>query len=177
MALAKGEHILLLNNDTEISSRGWLKEMVSCLDYPMSASSAPNCFIPTARCSTRASSPDWERWPAIGSLVVQGIFRGRWGVCGCASPLTVVTGACFLITRKCLDDVGPFDEEKFAVAYNDVDFCLRAVAKGIASFGRLSRGWCIMNRCLARQRSPAGEYRALSAGAKKISRTSCDLAL
>ena len=44
--------------------------------------------------------------------------------------LSVVTGACFLISRECWEAVGPFDEEKFAIAYNDVDFCLRAVEKG-----------------------------------------------
>ena len=44
--------------------------------------------------------------------------------------LSVVTGACFLISRRCWEAVGPFDEEKFAIAYNDVDFCLRAVSQG-----------------------------------------------
>jgi GT2 family glycosyltransferase len=42
----------------------------------------------------------------------------------------VVTGACMLISRRCLAAVGPFDEETFPIAYNDVDFCLRAVALG-----------------------------------------------
>jgi O-antigen biosynthesis protein len=31
-----------------------------------------------------------------------------------------------LITRDCLNAVGAFDEENFAIAYNDIDFCLRA---------------------------------------------------
>jgi O-antigen biosynthesis protein len=30
-----------------------------------------------------------------------------------------------------LQDVGKFDEQHFAVAYNDVDFCLRAAARGL----------------------------------------------
>jgi hypothetical protein len=35
-----------------------------------------------------------------------------------------------LISRDCLETVGSFDESEFAIAYNDIDFCLRAVSKG-----------------------------------------------
>jgi GT2 family glycosyltransferase len=34
MAMARGDLLLLLNNDVEILEPGWLKEMVSCFDYP-----------------------------------------------------------------------------------------------------------------------------------------------
>ena len=44
--------------------------------------------------------------------------------------LTAVTGACMLISRECVAAVGGFDEKDFGVAYNDIDFCLRAVAAG-----------------------------------------------
>ena len=46
------------------------------------------------------------------------------------SSMSAVTAACMLISRACLTAAGPFDEENFAVAYNDVDFCLRARAAG-----------------------------------------------
>jgi hypothetical protein len=35
-----------------------------------------------------------------------------------------------LVSRQCLSDVGPFDEKAFAIAFNDVDFCLRAGQRG-----------------------------------------------
>ena len=44
--------------------------------------------------------------------------------------LSVVTGACMLVTRACFEALGGFDEQTFPVAYNDVDFCLRAGAAG-----------------------------------------------
>ena len=44
--------------------------------------------------------------------------------------LSAVTGACFLISKICLAKVGRFDETMFAIAYNDVDFCLRATSAG-----------------------------------------------
>ena len=44
--------------------------------------------------------------------------------------LSVVTGACMLVSRACFSQLGGFDEATFPVAYNDVDFCLRAGAAG-----------------------------------------------
>jgi GT2 family glycosyltransferase len=44
--------------------------------------------------------------------------------------LAAVTGACMLISRTCLEGVGGFDEDEFPIAYNDIDFCLRAASKG-----------------------------------------------
>ncbi|MBI4860771.1 MAG: glycosyltransferase, partial [Candidatus Riflebacteria bacterium] len=39
--------------------------------------------------------------------------------------VSAVTGACMMVRRDCWDLVGGFDEENLAVAFNDVDFCLR----------------------------------------------------
>jgi GT2 family glycosyltransferase len=35
-----------------------------------------------------------------------------------------------LVSRACLNAVGRFDEDGLGIAYNDVDFCLRAAARG-----------------------------------------------
>ena len=39
--------------------------------------------------------------------------------------LSAVTGACLFSKRSIYEEVGYMDEEKFAVAFNDVDFCLK----------------------------------------------------
>jgi GT2 family glycosyltransferase len=46
------------------------------------------------------------------------------------ASMTAVAGACMMISRPCMERVGPFDERNFAVAYNDVDYCLRAREAG-----------------------------------------------
>ena len=43
--------------------------------------------------------------------------------------VSAVTGACCLIRRSAWEAIGGFDEN-FAIAYNDVDFCLRLRAHG-----------------------------------------------
>ena len=43
--------------------------------------------------------------------------------------LSAVTAACLMVRREVYEEVGGFDMD-FAVAYNDVDFCLRVMSKG-----------------------------------------------
>ncbi|ATQ67783.1 glycosyltransferase family 2 protein [Methylosinus sp. 3S-1] len=127
---ARGDCVLLLNNDVEVIDAGWLKEMVSCLSYPSTGVVGARLLYPN------------------GSLQHAGVIVGLGSVAGhwfCGMPgeypgpmarlkvrqsFAAATGACLLITRACLEAVGELDEEKFAIAYNDIDFCLRAGRAG-----------------------------------------------
>lgn len=44
--------------------------------------------------------------------------------------VSAVTGACLFARREIYEEVGFMDEEQFAVAFNDVDFCLKIREKG-----------------------------------------------
>ena len=46
--------------------------------------------------------------------------------------LSAVTGACLMVSHRVFDEVGGFDAG-FAVAYNDVDFCLRLQKRGYSN--------------------------------------------
>ena len=59
-------------------------------------------------------------------------FRFRyksWGPANVTQPVLAVTGACMYVKRAALDRLGPFDEE-YPMAYEDVDYCLRAWQAG-----------------------------------------------
>jgi len=130
IARATGELVLLLNNDIEIADSGWLREMVSCFAYPGTGIVGAKLLYPNGRLQH------------AGVIVGLGGLAGHWfggeranhpgpmARLHVRQTLTAVTGACMLVSRACLDRTGPFDEDTFAVAYNDVDFCLRAGAKG-----------------------------------------------
>ena len=130
VSLASGELILLLNNDIEVIEGDWLREMVSCFSYPDTGIVGARLLYPN------------RRLQHAGVIVGLGGLAGHWFVGQRESypgpmarlhvrqSLTAVTGACMLISQACLASVGNFDETEFAVAYNDIDFCLRAVARG-----------------------------------------------
>jgi GT2 family glycosyltransferase/glycosyltransferase involved in cell wall biosynthesis len=52
-----------------------------------------------------------------------------WGPADRSSPALAVTGACMYVRREVIDRVGPLDE-RYAMAYEDVDWCLRAWQAG-----------------------------------------------
>jgi GT2 family glycosyltransferase len=130
ISMATGDHVLLLNNDIEVTDAGWLKEMVSCLAFP-------NAGIVGAR----LLYPD-DTLQHVGVIVGLGGAAGHW-FCGqpASQPgpmgrlmvrqtLSAVTGACMLISKDCRVATGRFDEKTFAIAYNDIDYCLRAGERG-----------------------------------------------
>jgi GT2 family glycosyltransferase len=129
-ALSDGPLVLLLNNDVEVVEPGWLKEMVSCLAYPR-----------TGIVGAKLLYPDGTLQHA-GVIAGLGGYAGHWhigrpesepgpqGRLAARQSLSVVTGACMLVSRACFEALGGFDEETFPIAYNDVDFCLRAGAGG-----------------------------------------------
>ena len=130
--LAAGENILFLNNDIEVRPDGgdWLAEMVECLRFEATGVVGAKLDYPTGKTQH------------AGVIVGLGEAAGHWYIG--ASPdepgpmgrlfvrqtLSAVTGACMLVTRDCFETLGGFDEDNFAIAYNDIDFCLRARAAG-----------------------------------------------
>jgi GT2 family glycosyltransferase len=52
-----------------------------------------------------------------------------WGPAGRSSPALAVTGACMYVRREVIDRIGLLDE-RYAMAYEDVDWCLRAWQAG-----------------------------------------------
>lgn len=130
MQRATGEHLLVLNNDIEIVDAGWLKEMVSCLKFAATGIVGAKLLYPGGRIQH------------AGVIVGFGGLAGHWYLnkpAGYGGPMnrlhlrnsmTCVTGAAMLISGDCARATGAWDEENFAVAYNDVDYCIRAHKAG-----------------------------------------------
>jgi len=75
--------------------------------------------------------------PGVGGLMGHGHkhrpgddpgYQGRLTV---AHEVAAVTGACLGTTRALWDQLGGLDEEHLAVAYNDIDLCLKVRAAGL----------------------------------------------
>ncbi|MEF0939159.1 glycosyltransferase family 2 protein [Rhizobium sp. BR 362] len=127
---AKGEHYLILNNDVEIIEPDWLKEMAACLAYEGTGIVGAKLLYPN------------DKIQHAGVIVGFGGLAGHWYMnkpkdfggpmnrLHVRNSVTCVTGAVMLISGDCAGAIGTFDEENFAVAYNDVDYCLRVHKAG-----------------------------------------------
>lgn len=128
--LAQGKHFLLLNNDVEVIEKNWLRELVACLNYPGAGIVGAKLLF--------ANDTIQHAGVIVGAsgLASHWYYKKPAGFTGPLNRLCVrngvvcVTGAVMLISGTCKDAVGDFDEDNFKVAYNDVDFCLRAHKAG-----------------------------------------------
>ncbi len=131
IGLARGELLLLLNNDIEVLAADWLKEMVSCFDWPDTAIVGAKLLYPDRRIQHAGVIAGLGGLAGHWYIGQQENHPGPMGRLWVRQSMSVVTGACLLVSRAAIDRIGLLDEEAFAIAYNDVDFCLRAVAAGL----------------------------------------------
>lgn len=129
-ALAKGEHVLLLNNDIEVIEPNWLRELVSCLSYKNTGIVGAKLLYPNDKIQHAGVVVGLSDLAGHQYYKMSANHGGDMNRLHVRNAMTCVTGAVFLISKTCLETVGEFNEEDFAVAYNDVDYCIRAHEAG-----------------------------------------------
>jgi GT2 family glycosyltransferase len=128
-AAASGDYLCLLNNDIEVISPDWLNEMVSLAARPGNGAVGACLWYPNGALQ--------HGGVVIGLGGIAGhmhhmLTRGQFGYFGRAvvtQNLSAVTAACLVISKKIYQEVGGLNED-LAVAFNDVDFCLRVQELG-----------------------------------------------
>ncbi|MBI5429094.1 MAG: glycosyltransferase family 2 protein [Nitrosomonadales bacterium] len=127
---ARGEILCLLNNDTEVISPDWLEEMAGHLLQPKVGVVGAKLFFPDGRVQ---HAGDTVGPGGCANHLHSFIGRNDPGYCNraaVAQELSAVTGACMLVWKSLYQKLGGLDEQHLTVAFNDVDFCLRAREAG-----------------------------------------------
>lgn len=127
---AKGEHVILLNNDIEILTPQWIEAMLEFSQRADVGCVGAKLYYPN------------------NTLQHAGVIIGLGGVAGhshkhfakdssgyfhrldIVQNLSAVTAACLMIKRSIYEELGGLDENNLKVAFNDVDFCLRTLEHG-----------------------------------------------
>ncbi|MDD3760169.1 MAG: rhamnan synthesis F family protein [Acidithiobacillus sp.] len=127
---ARGDYLLLLNNDTAALHEDWLDEMVSQALRPEVGIVGAKLLFPDSKIQ-HAGVILGMKGPAEHSFIGQPAeYRGYYGRAMLTQDLSAVTGACLLIAKELYQQVGALDEEKFQVSYNDIDLCLKVRESG-----------------------------------------------
>jgi len=132
---ARGDVLVLLNNDTEILTDDWLEQLVSLANRPAVGAVGVLLFYPDGRIQHCGVVLGMGSWPGRAHGVAGLLFRG------CrpeeADPLLyaydrragAVTAACVAIRRDRYLEAGGLDEA-LRNDFNDVDLCLKLAARG-----------------------------------------------
>ena len=119
---AHGELFCFLNNDMEITHRGWLEELVGLAVQPEIGVVAPLLRYPDGRIQHLGIQVD-PPWPRlIGDGWREPLSRRDAVRLHAVHDVSAVNGGCLVTRRDVFTAVGGFDEA-LPVAYNDVDFC------------------------------------------------------
>lgn len=126
---AKGDYLLLLNNDTEVISPAFIEEMMGYLQRPDAGVVGAKLYFADhlvqhagilvgVRGALAHANQDFstKREGYLARAVRPGNF-------------SAVTGACQMVRRDVFEQVAGYNEE-FAVGFNDADFCLRVWKAG-----------------------------------------------
>ncbi|MEY4861928.1 MAG: hypothetical protein RLZ51_23, partial [Pseudomonadota bacterium] len=128
---AQGSVLVLMNNDIEILHSDWLHEMVSQACRPGVGAVGAKLLYPDRTVQhagvVLGMSPDSPMGGVAGHAHrgIPGEAEGYMNRAAVAQRFSAVTAACLTILRSRFDAVGGFEEENLAVAFNDVDLCLR----------------------------------------------------
>lgn len=132
VSFANGEYVILLNNDTEVITEGWIEEMLMYAQRQdvgvvgaklyYADKTIQHAGIVIGLGAHRTAGHTHYRVPEANV--------GYMGKLCYAQDVTAVTGACMMVRKSLYEQLSGLDEG-FAVALNDVDFCLRARKLGL----------------------------------------------
>ena len=130
----KTEYILFLNNDTEIISPHWLSQMMGYAKIPGVGAVGAKLIYPDKRIQHAGVIHGLHHGLAGHAFkLLHSENRGYLSQAFVSRNYSAVTAACMLTPRKLFLELGGFDEENFAVAYNDADYGYRLLESGYRS--------------------------------------------
>ena len=122
---------VFLNNDVFLAQSDWLRVLMDeALADPMAAIVGAKLVYPdgTVQHGGVVLGVDGIADHAFRSFPAD--HPGYQRRARCAQQYSAVTAACMLCREKAFTEVGGFDEEHLAVAFNDVDLCLKVTQRG-----------------------------------------------
>lgn len=125
------DYVLLLNNDTVVRSGAWLSQMMGYAVMPGVGAVGARLYFGDETLQHAGIVHGYN--DGLVGHAFRGLPPHDWGYLGfvrTAREYSAVTAACLLTPRRLYLEVNGLDEARFAVAYNDVDYCYRLVKAG-----------------------------------------------
>lgn len=134
VAIAKGELICLMNNDIEVLTRDWLAIMASQAMRPEVGAVGAQLLYPDGRIQHAGVVIGVGNAAGHAHRFLRPEAEGYFRRHALPQYVSAVTAACLVVQKERFLVAGGLDETNFAVAFNDVDLCLRLNQHGWQSF-------------------------------------------
>jgi GT2 family glycosyltransferase len=125
VAAARGDYLCLLNNDTEVIAPEWLDEMMRQACRPQVGAVGAKLHYPDGSIQHAGVVIGMGNAAGHAHRLLRDEEPGYFAQAHIAREATAVTAACLVVEKRKFVAVGGLDEEHLAIAYNDVDLCLK----------------------------------------------------
>lgn len=119
-----GEYIILLNNDTEVITTDWIENMIGICKRDDVGIVGAKLLYPDDTVQHAGVVIGIGGVAGHINLNIKENDPGYFSRANVINNFSAVTAACLMIKREIFDKVQGLDE-KFAVAFNDIDLCLK----------------------------------------------------
>lgn len=127
---ASGDYVILLNNDIEIISNNWIECMLEHAQRPEVGAVGGKLLYPDGRIQHAGVVAGMVGAAGHPHKFFPDYHIGYHGRLHMVYNVSAVTGAMLVIATDKYKQVGGLDEDNLAVAYNDIDLCLRLLDAG-----------------------------------------------
>lgn len=127
---AKGAYLCLLNNDTEVVGPGWLTDMMRYAVREDVGAVGAKLLYEDGSIQHAGVAIGIGEAAGHSHRFLRNDDHGYFGLAHASHFVSAVTAACLVVDKQKYLAVGGLDEEYLAVAFNDVDFCLKLQAAG-----------------------------------------------
>jgi len=127
---SRGEIVVVLDDDTQITSPDWLEQLVGQFQFPSVGATGPMLQLEDGRVFSAGMS--LQPKPRQISKGESSTHIGWMGIHSVARTVTAVSGACMAFRRSAFDEVGGFSEN-YQYSYADVDFCLKLKSNNLGT--------------------------------------------
>lgn len=127
------EYVLFLNNDTEVIAPEWLSQMMGYAQMEGVGAVGARLYFEDGTIQHAGITHGHNE--GLAGHAFRGAPRHDWGYLGLirsSRECAGVTAACMVTRRQTFWDLNGFDEEHFAVSYNDADYCYRLIESGLS---------------------------------------------
>lgn len=126
---AKGDYLLLLNNDVEVLDKNWIEQLLGFAQREDVGAVGAKLLFPNGLIQHAGICLNYSLPGHLYYLMPRDSDK-YYNLLNSNQNLLAVTGACLLVRKSHFEAVGGMDET-LPVDYNDVDFCLKLVQKGL----------------------------------------------
>ena len=126
---ASGSILCLLNDDVEVITDDWLEKLVARIQLPGVGAVGALLYYPDDTIQHAGVILGLSGVAGHAFIKYPKGTRGYFGRAALEQDLSCVTAACMVVRRDAFDAIGGFNET-LAIAFNDVDLCMRLRQRG-----------------------------------------------